>query len=135
MPAFDKLVNNGLVKYIDVSNFTVEQMKESQYYLKHKIVANQYHYNLIVRESERNGLLEYCQKSDVILIAWRPVQDMLLHAKGIEVLEKICAKYNKTPVQIGINWLISQDNVATLTKCRNVHHLRENLGCSWLANE
>lgn len=136
MPALDKLVNDGLIKYIGVSNFTVDQMKEAQSYSKHKIVANQYHYNLIVREPERNGLLEYCQKNDVILIAWRPVQDVIIHAKGIEVLEKICAKYSKTPVQIGINWLISQDNVVTLAKSRNVNHLQENLeGVGWQMDE
>jgi len=128
MPAFDKLVDEGLIRYYGGSNFTVEQMKEAQSYTKHKFVANQVHYNLIVREPERNGLLEYCQKNDIILIAWRPVQDILLLQKGIEVLDKMCKKYDKTPMQICINWLISQPNVVTLAKSRNLEHLEENLG-------
>jgi diketogulonate reductase-like aldo/keto reductase len=46
---------------------------EAQSYTKNKIVANQVHYNLIYREPEQN-LLEYCQKNDVLLVAWRPLE-------------------------------------------------------------
>ena len=128
MPALDRLVDDGLIRYFGGSNFTVEQIKEAQSYAKHKFVANQYHYNLIVREPEKNGLLEYCQKNDIILIAWRPVQDTLSLQKGVEMLDKMCEKYSKTPIKICINWLISQPNVVTLAKSRNVEHLKENLG-------
>jgi diketogulonate reductase-like aldo/keto reductase len=128
MPALDRLVDDGLIRYFGGSNFTVEQMKEAQTYAKHKFVANQYHYNLIVREPEKNGLLQYCQKNDIILIAWRPVQDTLSLQKGVEVLDKMCEKYGKTPIQMAINWLTSQYNVVTLAKSRNIEHLKENLG-------
>ena len=37
-------------------------------------------------------------------------------------------KYKKTPAQIAINWLISQENVATIAKTRDKGHLEENLG-------
>jgi len=37
-------------------------------------------------------------------------------------------KYNKTPAQIAVNWLVSQDNVITLSKTRSIDHLKENLG-------
>jgi len=39
-------------------------------------------------------------------------------------------KYNKTPAQIAINWLISQKNVVTLAKTSNTKHLDDNLGYS-----
>jgi len=37
-------------------------------------------------------------------------------------------KYNKTPAQIAINWLISQENVVTIPKSTNKAHIVENLG-------
>lgn len=44
-------------------------------------------------------------------------------------------KYKKTPVQIAINWLISQKNVVTLVKSTNLDHLSENLGAvGWFMN-
>jgi diketogulonate reductase-like aldo/keto reductase len=41
---------------------------------------------------------------------------------------ELCRKYEKTPAQIAINWLISQPNVVTIFKTSNAAHLKENLG-------
>ena len=78
MRAMDVLLAKGLVKNIGVSNFTIERPEEAQSHTKNRIVANQLHLNLIFREPERKGLLEYCQKNDVMFVAWRPVQKGLL---------------------------------------------------------
>ncbi len=128
MRALDKLIEGGTIKNIGVCNFTKEHLAEAQSYTKNKIVCNQVHYNLMFREPERKGLVDYSQNNDVFLSAWRPVgMDNLL--KNIPpVLKEICDKYKKTPSQIAINWLISQPYVITLSKTRQINHLNENLG-------
>jgi len=125
--ALNRLVSEGLVKNIGVSNFNVEHLKEAQSYSKNKIVCDQVHYNLTAREPECSGLLEYCQNNDVFIVAWRPLgkEEMLKNVPT--VLNKISEKYNKTVIQVAINWLISQDNVITLSKTRKPEHLKENL--------
>jgi len=129
MRALDDLLEEGLIRNIGVSNFSIERFEKAQDCTKNKIVANQLHLNLIFREPERRGLLEYCQKNDVMFVAWRPVQKGLLTERGhYSLLDEMCEKYDKTPVQVAINWLISQDNVATLSKMSNPQHLDENLG-------
>ncbi|MGB5931976.1 MAG: aldo/keto reductase [Anaerolineae bacterium] len=136
MRAKDVLVDEGLVKNIGVSNFTVERLEEAQAHTKNRIVANQLHLNLIYREPERKGLLEYCQKNDVMFVAWRPMQKGLLAKRGIKVLDEMCEKYGRSPAQIAINWLVSQPNVVTLSKMRNVEHIKENLGAiGWQMDE
>lgn len=125
--ALDFLKSEGLIRNIGVSNFSKERLFEAQNCTKNKIVVNQLHYNLKFREPQRTGLLEYCQKNDVMLVAWRPFQKgLLLEEKNI-LMDEMCQKYHKTPAQIGINWLISQENVVTLSKMRNEIHLTENL--------
>ncbi|MEN9582084.1 MAG: hypothetical protein RL641_38 [Candidatus Parcubacteria bacterium] len=128
MRGLDKLITDGVVKNIGVCNFTKEALEEAQSYTKNKIVCNQVHYNFIFREPERTGLLKYCQENDVFLSAWRPIQKGAILEDTPEILKEMCEKYNKTPAQIAINWLISQENVITLSKTRNVSHLQENLG-------
>ena len=71
-------------------------------------------------------MLKHCQENDVMLVAWRPLQKGILPESAL--LEELAKKYDKTPVQIAINWLISQDNVVTLSKTSNLDHLEENLG-------
>ena len=62
------------------------------------------------------------------VVAWRPTQKGLFGCDDISILNKMSQKYGKTPIQIAINWLISQKNVVTIPKSRNIEHLKENLG-------
>jgi diketogulonate reductase-like aldo/keto reductase len=128
MRAFDYLKDQGLIKNIGVCNFNVDRLKEIQSKTKNKIVLNQVHYNLIFREPVLKGVIKYCQENDIFVEAWRPVQQGSLTKKGIEVVDRLCEKYKKTPAQIAINWLISQKGVITLTKAGNIKHLEEDMG-------
>jgi diketogulonate reductase-like aldo/keto reductase len=134
--ALDALVDKKLVKHIGVSNFTVEHLREAQKLAKHPIVCNQVYYNLQAREPESSGLLEYCQKNDVLLVAYRPVERGKLLEGIPDIMQEMCVKYQKTPAQVAINWLTSQENVVTIIKTSNLAHLKENLGgISWRMTE
>ena len=39
-------------------------------------------------------------------------------------------KYNKTPAQISLNWLITQPNIVTLFKASNPAQITENIGAT-----
>jgi diketogulonate reductase-like aldo/keto reductase len=41
---------------------------------------------------------------------------------------KLAEKYDRSPAQIAINWLVSQDNVVTIPKSTDKEHIDENLG-------
>ncbi len=123
-----KLKREGLIKNIGLSDFSAKRFKEAQGCCEDKIVVNQLHYNLIFREPERKGLVDFCRKNDVFLVAWRPVQYGMLTDISVPVMKEMCAKYHKTPSQIAINWLISQKNIVTISKMRKIEHLQENLG-------
>ncbi len=126
MRAMDELVEQGLVKNIGVCNMTPLRFNEAQKLTKNKLVCNQVHYNVQYREIEDKGVLEHSQENDVLLVAWRPLQKGILPDSPL--INEMAAKYNKTPAQIALNWLISQKNVVTLSKTSNVQHLHENLG-------
>ena len=126
--ALDKLLDEKLVKNIGVSNFKTERLKEAQKFTKNKLVVNQVYYNLVTREPEHEGLLKYCQEEDVLLEAYRPVEKGAILNTPAPLLCELAKKYQKTPAQIAINWLISQQNVITLSKTSAKEHLEENLG-------
>lgn len=128
LKAFDYLKDQGMIKNIGVCNFSVDRLKEAQAATKYPIVLNQVHYNLIFREPLLKGVIDYCQKNDIFIEAWRPIQQGSLAKKGIAIVDSLGEKYQKTPAQIAINWLISQQNVITLTKSSNLQHLEEDLG-------
>ncbi len=133
--AMNELVVDGVIRNIGLSNFNLAHTKIAKALSINPIVATQVHYNLQFREAEAEGLVNFCQQNDMFLIAWRPL-NLAIYNKtnidltkfGISVLDEICQKYGKTPAQIAINWLISQENVITISKTSNIHHLKENLG-------
>jgi diketogulonate reductase-like aldo/keto reductase len=126
MRALDYLVEQGLVKNIGVCNMTVNRFQEAQKHTANKLVCNQLHHSLQVREAEQLGVIDFCQQNDVLITAWGPLEKGALDDGGI--LQTIAEKYDKTPYQVAINWLINQPNVVTIPKTTNLEHLKENLG-------
>lgn len=64
-------VDAGLVQHVGVSNFTVPQLERARRIVD--IVSVQNEYSLWCREVERNGVLEYCEREGLTLLAWRPL--------------------------------------------------------------
>ncbi|MBI2572443.1 aldo/keto reductase [Candidatus Woesearchaeota archaeon] len=137
MDAMARLVDEKKVRFIGVSNFSVEQLKKARKYSWHPIVANQIEYNLIARNNGTSSvntlnmeseIIPYCQKNDITIIAYRPLArgDSALHQHPL--ILQLAQKYNKTPAQIALNWLIAKQNIITITKSTNPNHLKENLG-------
>jgi diketogulonate reductase-like aldo/keto reductase len=126
MKALDRLVEQDVVKNIGVSNFTVERFKAAQKLTANKLVCNQVHYSLRVREAEAAGLIKHAQDNDYFITAWGPLEKGFLQSGGL--LRELADKYGKTPYQVALNWIISQDNVVTIPKTTNLEHLDENLG-------
>lgn len=136
MRAMDWLVENGLTRFIGVSNFDVPLLQEAARHTKYGIVNNQIHYSLIARAYEENGTLEYCRTNGILVTAFRPVGKYgELSRSGIRLLDELAARYHKTPAQVAINWVINKPNVVALVKTSNPLHLAEDLGVlGWSLN-
>ncbi len=126
MRALNRLVDEKLVRNIGVSNFAIERFQRAQGWADSKVVANQVHYNLKVREAEKAGMLKFCQENDVMLIAWRPLQKGFLLNGTPDCLREISEQYGLTPSQVALSWLTSQKNVVTISMSRSAEHMEEN---------
>ena len=129
--AMNRLHAEGIVRSIGVSNFSVKRLERAQACSDAPIVANQVHYNLKVREAVVSGMLDYCRKNDVMLIAWRPFQKGgMLGDQMPKLLLDLAAKYGKSPSEIAIAWLLMQKNVVTISMSHNPLHMRRNLSAA-----
>ncbi len=126
MRALDRLVSEGVVKNIGVSNFTVKRFEETQKLTANKLVCNQVHYSVQMREAEARGITDYAQRNDILITAWGPLEKGLLD-QG-DMLRELGRKYNKTAYQVALNWIIAQPNVVTIPKTTRLEHLDENMG-------
>jgi diketogulonate reductase-like aldo/keto reductase len=140
MRAMEKLVADGRVRFVGVSNFSVKQTREAQKALsKADLVSNQVEYSLLDRSIEAD-LLPFAEKEHITIIAYSPVARGQIPGSGRDnrwkMLEQIAAKYAKTRVQVALNWLIIKEPVVAIPKAVQLDHVRENAGAAgWKLNQ
>ena len=122
----EALAEEGLTRYIGVSNFTVEELRRAREALrKHDIVVNQVKYSVLDKSVEQD-MLPYALKEEITIQAYTPLE------RGAVVnsmkIREIAQKYGKTPVQVALNYLISRPRVIAIPKAENVEHVREIVG-------
>ena len=131
MRAMEKLVDEGMIKFIGVSNFNVEQLREAQNALmKHRIACNQVLYHLAYRGIERD-LLPYCAEKGIVIVGYSPFGHGNFpssHSRGGKVLAEIARRHNRTVRQVVLNFLTRDSNLFTIPKAGNLDHIRENSG-------
>jgi len=133
MRAMEKLVDEGKVRYVGVSNFSLSQMKEAEEALsKHELVSNQVQYSLKVRKIE-TGLLPHCDRNSIEILAYRPVAHGALanpSGKLKAVVDEISQRHDgKTPAQIALNWLMNKSKmIFPIPRASRPQRVTENAG-------
>jgi diketogulonate reductase-like aldo/keto reductase len=131
MRAMEKLVDQGMIRFIGVSNLDVEQLKEAQHALKkYRIACNQVLYHLAYRGIERD-LLPYCAENRIAIVGYSPFGHGNFpssHSRGGKVLAEIAKKHNRTMRQVALNFLTRDPTLFTIPKAGNPDHVRDNSG-------
>jgi aryl-alcohol dehydrogenase-like predicted oxidoreductase len=121
------------------------------------LAVNQVPYSLLTRQIEQNGTMAKARQLGVTILAYSPLAQGLLTGKytdqtvknlqgarridprfspkGLQkreplftALKEIAAKYDKTPAQVSLNWLICQGNVIPIPGAKNADQARQNAG-------
>ncbi len=121
------------------------------------LAVNQVQYSLLNRQIESNGILTTARELDVKILAYSPLAQGLLTGKYsadsnyspdgarrfdsrfspgglekiapvIDLLKQLGAKYEKTPAQVALNWLICQGDVVPIPGAKNAAQATQNAG-------
>ena len=122
--ALNKLVHDGKVKHLGVSNFNLKLLQQSQGLSETPLITNQVPYSISERSYVKNGVLEYCQQNDILFTAYEPVDKGNLHSN--RTLELIATLHNATIYQVALAWVISQPRIITIPMSFNPQHIEEN---------
>ncbi len=129
MKALEKAVRDGLTKFIGVSNFSVEQLREAQKALsREQIVSNQVEYSLIDRAVE-DKIIPFCKTEGISVIAYSPLgQGRIPRGKGgpFKVLDKVADSLGRTRSEVALNWLLHDPSVVVIPKAIQREHLQQN---------
>jgi aryl-alcohol dehydrogenase-like predicted oxidoreductase len=152
--AMAQLVKEGKVRYVGVSNFSLEQLKRAQ--AIHPITSLQPPYSMLRREIEEE-IMAYCGTNQIGIIAYSPMQAGLLTGKftkeraaglpdsdwrsqhpffmepqlsvnlqAIEQLKEIANKKNITLSQLSLAWVLRNKGVtAAIVGARSPEQIAE----------
>jgi aryl-alcohol dehydrogenase-like predicted oxidoreductase len=98
-------VEQGLIRYVGVSNFSVEQIERARRVVD--IVSVQNQYNPWHREPEFDGVLDYCEKEGLIFFPWSPLggSSRVSRLEDIKVLVELAKNKQVSVYQIVLAWL------------------------------
>lgn len=135
MRALETLVEKGNARFIGVSNFDVDEVREAQSYLRAvPLACDQVLYHLRERGPEAH-LLPYCAEQEIALVGYTPFGRGRFPRKEAEpsgLLGRIAAAYGKTVRQVILNFLTRERNAFAIPKASRVEHVEENAGaCGW----
>jgi diketogulonate reductase-like aldo/keto reductase len=131
MAAMEEMKDKGKLRFIGVSNFSLQQMMDASAALKKsQLASNQVQYSLVHREIEAD-LLPYCESNNISIITYYPLGHGKLASAGQKSkMEATCKAYSKTSAQVSLNWLVTGRNVFAIPRASRAEHVRENLGAS-----
>jgi len=128
-----KAKEEGLVKDLGVSNYTVRHLTE--------LLANCHGVKPVVNQVEwhpgcyANELKELCQKEGVLVQAYMPLggtgnRSLLSDSLVVNIAKKL----GKSPAQVLLRWCLQQ-NVAVIPKARSKEHMEANLDLNFVIPE
>lgn len=128
--AFSKLIETSKIRYAGVSNFKIPELERAiQVFKPFKIVNNQVEYNLDNFRCLEKELLPFCEKNNITISGYSPLWQKK-PPRGTnkwKVLEEIAKKYETTPFQIVLNFLLRTGKIFLIFKTEKIEHLKENL--------
>ena len=159
MDAMADLAEAGMVRYVGVSNFNADRMRRAYTALKKRgllLAVNQMEYSLLYRRIESNGVLELAKELGITIVAYTPLGYGLLTGKYhknpdlfkqtprgfilkrkfeqsrpiVNFLEEIGKKYDATPGQVALNWVIYNqgESVVAIPGATKAEHAKESAG-------
>ena len=121
LKAMKELKEAGKTKNVGVSNFTIPLLKEALKAYPDLITVNQVEFHPTLYQKD---LLDFAFKNDIILTAYSPLAQGEVFENS--VLKSLGEKYDKTPAQLALRWLVEK-NIVAIPKASSEAHLKNNL--------
>lgn len=121
-----ELQDEGKIRHIGVSNFSVAQLERAKDIVD--VVSVQNRYNLGDRSSQ--DVLDWCEARNVAFIPWRPLG---LDEVDPEPVRAIAERHGATMSQVELAWLLALSPVILpIPGTSKLRHLEENVGAAAL---
>ncbi|AUI72282.1 aldo/keto reductase [Companilactobacillus alimentarius] len=122
-----KMQDEGKIKHIGISQVSLDELKAAQKIAKIDAVENMYN---VGHHKDDDGIVDYAEENNIAFLPWFPLDTGNL-AKTNSPLEDIAKKYNASPAQIALAWLLKRSkNIIPIPGTSSLDHLKDNLNAA-----
>lgn len=127
IPQINQLMSEGIVLRFGVSNFNLDQVKETIELSQHPVSLSQLHYNILKKQNVEVETLTFYKEHGIQLVAYKPLE----RGKVLEneIVQSIAKAHNATPTQIALAWLLAQDALP-IPQSPSLRFIDENIAAS-----
>jgi 2,5-diketo-D-gluconate reductase B len=122
LAAFDDLHDDGVIRNVGVSNFSVGLLDEALDVLEAPLFAQQVERHPLLPNRD---LVAHAQDHDYTLVAYSPLGRG--EALTLPAVEDVAEKHGVSPAQACLAWVTHPENVVAIPKATGEDHLRDNL--------
>lgn len=121
--AMEEAVREGKARCIGVSNFYPDRFIDIANFSEIKPAVNQIETHIFQQQKEAR---KYLDKYGTQIMAWAPFAEGKNNFFNTPELKEIGAKYNKSPAQVALRFLLDSD-VVVIPKSVHVERMKENI--------
>ncbi|KAL3155073.1 hypothetical protein ABBQ38_011137 [Trebouxia sp. C0009 RCD-2024] len=121
--AMEKMVDDGLVKHLGVSNFSLTQVEGLLQHARIKPVANQIELHPFLAQRKLVGV---CARKGVQCIAYSPLGHADATVLNHEVIQQVAQDLGRTPAQVCLKWNV-QRGVTVIPRSQNPKNIKANI--------
>ncbi|OYR49161.1 aldehyde oxidoreductase [Halorubrum sp. Ea1] len=125
LPALDRLVDEGLVRNVGVSNFEPAQLDRALDVLDAPLAAHQTELHPLFYRPE---LLSHAREHGYDVVAYSPLTGG--RVREVDAVRSVAAAHDAAPEAVAIAWATAKEPVAAIPKASSEAHLRANLAAA-----
>lgn len=124
-----RLQDEGKIRHIGVSNFSLEQLRVAQALVA--VVSVQNRYNVAIRDSD--DVLAACEADGIAFIPWGPLATRAKESDVLTRLEQIADERGITKYRAALAWLMTRSAaMLPIPGTSSVDHLEDNVAAAGL---
>jgi pyridoxine 4-dehydrogenase len=122
--ALAQLQEEGKIRHVGLSNCTREHIERAQKIVPIVSVQNRYSFS----DREYDYVVDFCEKNGIAFIPWAPLGP---NKNGHDAIQKVAKELGKTPMQVGLAWLLKRSRVMLpIPGTSSVKHVEENIAAA-----
>jgi len=127
MRAMEDLVSAGKIRFLGVSNFDVDELRDAMRALtRQRIAANQVLYNAATRGIEQD-LIPFCERESIAVVGYTPFGNWPGRgSQAVRALTEIGTRHGRTARQVALRYLTRTPALFAIPKASDLEHVREN---------